>query len=743
MYGLEYVRKGWSIFPCHSVQRGVCTCSHGSKCQNPGKHPRTINGVKDASNSEDQVRMWALTYGDKLSWGLACGAGSGVFAIDIDQRKNGYASLDEFESQRPDGPLQATLTAMSGGGGRHLLFAYPEDNEPLGNRTNWLPGVDVRSDGGYIILPPSSHISGGTYQWITPDWQDAQAADAPWDLLGSLRSSANKAERPGLDGADALTGIPQGERDDAIFRHACRWRRLHEKDADGGRAAVEALVLAAAGNAVPPFPKEEALAKVDQAFKQDHTDADAVWDYLRVHPFNDDGNASRLVDRFQDEVRYVAMNKTWYVWNGAYWVPDVGSVMVLSKARELTSILQKEAEFTSTPSQRQQVMRFAKESGNHGRMTSAVKVAQSDPRIQANVEDFDKQPYLLNVQNGVVDLRTGELIPHRADLMLSKIAPHEYDPDAPEPTLWLSVVSRLVRHPEDADLLHRFTGYTLTGYTREDKALFIVGPPRNGKSTIVKAVNMILGDGYCAVAHEDLLAAVGSKHDDVKSHIIGRRAVVTAETAGDQRLDAKFFKRLTGGDGINARQLYAQSHDYRPTWKLMIATNDMMRSVRRDTAITERLLIIQAGATIPREQRDPFLDDRLAAEGDAILTWMVKQAVAWYGDITETSRDVARPTTGLPMTESSLTAAQQYEDDSDPLGEWLNESCELGEGYKIEPGSAAWRSYSAYAMTLPPGERLRKGEFLSQMRAHPQVQDVSQKCFKGVRLKSWPARISP
>ncbi|MDN5744099.1 MAG: hypothetical protein L0H31_03140 [Nocardioidaceae bacterium] len=90
---------------------------------------------------------------------------------------------------------------------------------------------------------------------------------------------------------------------------------------------------------------------------------------------------------------------------------------------------------------------------------------------------------------------------------------------------------------------------------RPDKALFIKGPPRNGKSTIVKAVHMIIGEGYGAVAHEDLLAAVKCKHDDVKAHIIGKRVVITAETAGDQRLDVKFFKRLTGGDGLNARRL--------------------------------------------------------------------------------------------------------------------------------------------------------------------------------------------
>lgn len=264
----SYVARGWHVFPLHSIERGRCTCKDGASCRSPGKHPRTHNGVNDATNDQAQIDVWLSTYGDSANWGLACGSVSGVFVIDVDAKHGGFESLDEY------GEMPETLRAISGGGGRHYFFEYPSDGLPLGNRVRWLPGVDVRSDGGYVVLPPGRHVSGGRYHW-----QDdgTTAVDPPLNLLESIRSGSTSQGPDGRldDSASILDGVPEGQRDDVLFRWACRLRRQLEGDADGGRAAITTLILEAARRS--EFPERDALAKVDQAFKQDHTDTDPSW----------------------------------------------------------------------------------------------------------------------------------------------------------------------------------------------------------------------------------------------------------------------------------------------------------------------------------------------------------------------------------------------------------------------------------------------------------------------------------
>ena len=248
---------------------GRCTCGKRD-CGSPGKHPRTIRGVKDASNDPAVVAEWARTW-PETNWGLACGRESNVVVIDIDQKSGGFSSIDEYESNRRHGPLPQTLVALTGGGGRHLFFTYPATQ--VGNRVNWLSGVDVRSDGGYVILPPGTHISGGRYTWH--NFQDVVIeqlpADVAQDIINKAGGAAGTVDQADITNvAGIFDGIPEGKRDDTLFRWASRLRRQHETDSDGGRAAVTLLVMAAAQKA--NFPKEEAVKCIESAFKQDHRD---------------------------------------------------------------------------------------------------------------------------------------------------------------------------------------------------------------------------------------------------------------------------------------------------------------------------------------------------------------------------------------------------------------------------------------------------------------------------------------
>lgn len=138
-----YAAKGWKVFPCYAVVNGQCDCSEGRDCESPGKHPRTRCGVKDATTDLARIRTWESVY-PHANWASACGQESGVFVVDIDPRHGGFESMEDWETVNP---LPPTLTALTGGGGRHLFYQYPAGSA-ISNRTNWLAGVDISQTAG-------------------------------------------------------------------------------------------------------------------------------------------------------------------------------------------------------------------------------------------------------------------------------------------------------------------------------------------------------------------------------------------------------------------------------------------------------------------------------------------------------------------------------------------------------------------------------------------------------------------
>ncbi len=178
---LTYAAAGWHVIPLHSIRDGACTCGKPD-CASPGKHPRTKNGLKDGTTDPAVIERWWGQW-PNANIGVCTGAASGIVVLDIDPRHGGDESLDAFIHEH--GELPATIEALTGGGGAHLIFVHP--GGIIRNRTGLLLGIDVRGDGGYIVAPPSAHISGGHYGWRDgrgPD--ETKPAALPQPLLELL-----------------------------------------------------------------------------------------------------------------------------------------------------------------------------------------------------------------------------------------------------------------------------------------------------------------------------------------------------------------------------------------------------------------------------------------------------------------------------------------------------------------------------------------------------------------------------
>ncbi len=164
---LLYARHGWPVFPCHHPERGGCSCG-ARDCASPGKHPRTRRGLRDATTNSEVIRRWWRAW-PKVNVAIRTGATTGrrgrpgLVVLDVDPPHGGDDSLQALIAEH--GPLPATGLVHTGSGGAHVYFAHPGASIRNNAGTKLGPGLDVRGDGGYVIAPPSQHVSGGTYRW--------------------------------------------------------------------------------------------------------------------------------------------------------------------------------------------------------------------------------------------------------------------------------------------------------------------------------------------------------------------------------------------------------------------------------------------------------------------------------------------------------------------------------------------------------------------------------------------------
>lgn len=291
---LSYADRNWPVFPLHNPNgQGGCSCRKND-CQSIGKHPRTKNGFKEATTNSSAIKRWWKRWPD-ANVGIVTGETSGLMILDVDPRSDGDDSLFELEQQH--GKLPDTVEALTGGGGRHILFAYPK--EPVKSKVGIAPGLDVKAVGGYIVAPPSLHASGKPYEWeVNSHPDDVALASCPKWLIDKLKEPEHKDSNPSenkVDPAAILAGVPEGQRDNRLFQYACRLRAKNIT-----KEEAKTLVLQAAAHCSPPFPEQEALRKIDSAWK--YAPGKAKMEARKLEPPRGLTAAELLAKEFADPV---------------------------------------------------------------------------------------------------------------------------------------------------------------------------------------------------------------------------------------------------------------------------------------------------------------------------------------------------------------------------------------------------------------------------------------------------------
>lgn len=360
-------------------------------------------------------------------------------------------------------------------------------------------------------------------------------------------------------------------------------------------------------------------------------------DQKKSYDATDTGNAHRLYDRFGSILKYSYNRKKWYFWTGKVWVLDE-SGEVKKLADEICEDLKKEAWKIQDDDLQEAALKFAKKTAGSSAKEAMIKECQHLYDIPASPDDFDAYEDYLNVQNGVVNLRNGELMPHDSRLMMSKICRCEYDVKRRKPERWLKFLDDVTNGDKDLqDYIQRCIGYSLSGSNREQCAYFLYGMGNNGKSTFLDTIADMLGD-YAANAQPDTImlqsklgSSGGGANTDV-ARLKSSRFVTCEEPTEGVRLNEGLLKQLTGGSKVTCRFLYGDEFEYTPEFKIWVATNHKPVVRGTDVGIWRRIKLIPFEVNIPKDKVDKNLKYKLREEFPQILAWAVEGCMKWQKD---------------------------------------------------------------------------------------------------------------
>lgn len=586
--------------------------------------------------------------------------------------------------------------------------------------------LEIRSTGQQTLAPPSTHPSGERLRWE----KNGPPAKVKADKLvrgtklvaaAALLARHWPAQGSGNEAALALAGTllragwsleatagfieatARAAGDEEWKNRAAAARSTQERLESNGEATGATRLGELVGDEVVDKVREwlESSDGNNTDFEAEH--------------FTDLGNAGRFVAQHGNDVRYCHIWRKWLVWDGTRWRTDE-SGEVERHAKYTVRQLYADASRVNDDDLRAELAKWARASESRSRIQAMIDLAKSEPTIPVSPPELDANPWLLNCQNGTIDLRTGELMKHRREDLCTKLIPVEFDPEARCP-IFKKFLQRILKdNTELINFLRRAIGYALTGSTVEQVLFILWGCGANGKSTFLEIIRAVLGD-YGRTADSALL--MHQNHDGVRNDVArlaGARFVSTSETEAGRHLAEVLVKQLTGGDKVAARFLYSEFFEFDAQFKLFLTTNHKPVIRGTDNAIWRRIRLIPFEVTIPEEEQDKDLPRKLRAELPSILAWAVRGCLRW--------REY-----GLGQPKKVSAATESYRQEMDIIGAFLKDRCLLRGDAKVTAGQL----YVAYKKWCDDnGERP-----LTQQKLGGALGDRNFRPYRIGRVRSW------
>lgn len=356
------------------------------------------------------------------------------------------------------------------------------------------------------------------------------------------------------------------------------------------------------------------------------TEEESAYAYLLEYEDNDYGNGEKFAAMYGDKLRYCESEKQWYHYDGIYWERAPMSLLN-NMAREL----QRHFTVLANATQDTHRIKAAKALGNNDKLTNMIKAASN--MMVIDVTDFNQHNHLLAVANGVVDLRTGEMIEPLPEYYITVKAPIPFNANAKSPERFCRFISEICcGRTELIQYLLVALGYCITGENREQIYFIFYGKGANGKSVLINILRYVLGDTLTGQVAQDAFVrkSNGSSLNPSLVRIKDTRLAFVSEGNSKQEMDEALLKGLSGGDIVPLRTLFKE-HNYNKThFKIILASNHMPAMRYQDESIQRRTKIIRFDNTFTGDKRDNNLDTALQNEAEGILKGLIITAGVYY-----------------------------------------------------------------------------------------------------------------
>lgn len=628
---------------------------------------RPATDVELAENPDDKIKVlietrgeggWVVlapsagtTHATGRAWHMLAGGPDTIPAITADERDQLHHLAAVFDRMPVVGETPAAPTST--------LFSQPapawddeggvSPGDDYNARTTW---EEILVPRGWTRVYTDSR---GTTYWRRPGKNaDVSATTGRNDGDNFYTWSTSvyplEAERP-YDKFGALTILDYGG------DHSAAARALQ---AQGYGVRAEKTVPAPAP--VPPPVVDGNLATVHQLHADGPPPLQVVEE--RTYAESDDGNALRLVDRFGDVIRYVPERGRWLAWTGTRWEwQPQGGGLVREYGKRVARGL---------PEGDKKTVNHKTKSLSAPGTGAMLAQAQTDIRVVVGLDDLDAHPWELNTPSGIVDLRTGTLMPSDASRLHTKVTACSPDPAA-DPARWHGFLADTFGADDHlVSYLQRLVGYSATGSVSKHVLPFCEGTGGNGKGVFLESIVGVLGDYATTAPSGFLMAKASIQHETEIARLAGMRMVVCSEVAEDDRFDEVKVKQLTGGDTLTARFMRQDHFTFTPTHHLWLMGNNQPSVRAGGRAFWRRLRLIPFEHEVPEEEMVDDLQGILVREhGPALLAWIVQGAAQYAAG-------------GLDEPDSVKAATDGYAADQDTVRRFLAACCRIGGGEHVQ-----------------------------------------------------------
>lgn len=473
---------------------------------------------------------------------------------------------------------------------------------------------------------------------------------------------------------------------DSIFRKSSlmrgKWDERHGKTTYGVATLNKAI-----NETHDVFTESKRKPALKYKFEFAETEAEKPKKDIPPRSWDDTGNADRFIDKYGEVVRYSFIDKNWLTYNGSFWeIDDTGQVhtivdSVVDDMKHEKLVIPANSDLTEEEAAKKFSNHVKKSRSNNGKKAMMNEIMHRVPVLHG---EFDRDKTLLNTANGYVDLTSGILHDHDIKKMFSRQARVEYTDaiDAPE---WGQFLNQIFAEDQALiEYVQKAVGYSLTGSTKEQVMFILYGNGRNGKSIFIDTISDALGTYAKSMQADSIMVKQGATgaNSDI-ARLEGARLVTSSEPNDGLRLDEGLVKQLTGGDTVTARFLYGKEFEFKPEFKLWLATNHKPIIRGTDDGIWRRLMLIPFAVKIPDNRVDKDLKYKLQREEVGILNWAVEGALKWQRE-------------GLKPPQSVLKASNSYRGEMDIIAQFIEERASTGE-HDMARASNLYQAYKHWA----------------------------------------------